>query len=121
MQKITLSPPLLTMATNLFKNIFASFWMKSSCFWNILVKKKIDLMRKMSLLFPRLSLLTVDKGFFRPHLDYEDVIYDQPNLSSLANKITSVQYNTALAITGAIRRTSTEKLYQELDFSIFRR
>ena len=78
-------------------------------------------MRKMSLLFPRLSLLTVDNGFFRPHLDYEDVIYDQPNLSSLANKITSVQYNTALAITGAIRRTSTEKLYQELDFSIFRR
>ena len=78
-------------------------------------------MCKMNLLLPRSSLLTVYKGFFRPHLDYEDVIYDQPNLSSLANKITSVQYNTALAITGAIRRTSTEKLYQELDFSIFRR
>ena len=78
-------------------------------------------MRQMSLLLPRLSLLTVDKDFFRPHLDYEDVIYDQPNLSSLANKIKLVQYNAALAITGAIRRTSTEKLYQELGFSIFRR
>ena len=82
-------------------------------------KKKIDLMRQMSLLLPRLSLLTVDKGFFRPHLEYEDVIYDQPNLSSLANKIKLVQYNAAF--TGAIRRTSTEKLYQELGFSIFRR
>ena len=78
-------------------------------------------MCKMNLLLPRSSLLTVYKGFFRPHLEYEDMIYDQPNLSSLANKIESVQYNAALSITGTIRRTSTEKLYQELGFSIFRR
>ena len=38
----------------------------------------------------------------RPHLDYGDVTYDQPNLYSLANKIEPVQYNAALAITGAI-------------------
>ena len=44
------------------------------------------------------------------------MIYDQPNLSSLANKIESVQYNAALAITGAIRGTCKEKLYQELGF-----
>ena len=44
------------------------------------------------------------------------MICDQPNLSSLANKIESVQYNAALAITGAIRGTSKEKLYQELGF-----
>ena len=44
------------------------------------------------------------------------MIYDQPNLSSLANKIESVQYNAALAIKDAIRRTSKEKLYQELGF-----
>ena len=31
--------------------------------------------------------------FIRPHLDYGDAIYDEPNLSSLANKIASVQYN----------------------------
>ena len=58
-------------------------------------------------------MLTVYKCFIRPHLDYGDVIYDQPNLSSLANKIKSVQYNAALGITGAIRGTSKEKLYQE--------
>ena len=50
------------------------------------------------------------------HLDYGDVICDQPNLCSLTNKIESVQYNAALAITGAIRGTSKEKLYQELGF-----
>ena len=50
------------------------------------------------------------------HLVYGEVIYDQPNLSSLANKIKLVPYNVALAITGAIRGTSKEKLYQELGF-----
>ena len=30
------------------------------------------------------------------------------------NKLESVQYNAALAITGAIRSSSREKLYQEL-------
>ena len=73
-------------------------------------------MRKLNLLLPRSSLLTVYKCFIRPHLDYGDVIYDQPNLSSLTNKIESIQYNVALAITGAIRGTSKEKLYQELGF-----
>ena len=76
----------------------------------------IYLMRKLNLLLPRSSLLTICKCFIRPHLDYRDVIYDQPNLSSLANKIESVQYNAALAITGAIRGTSKAKLYQELGF-----
>ena len=45
-----------------------------------------------------------------------EMIYDQPNLSSLANKIESVQHDAALAITDAIRGTSKEKLYQELGF-----
>ena len=44
------------------------------------------------------------------------MIYDQPNISSLANKIKSVQYQVALAIIGAIRGTSQEKLYQALGF-----
>ena len=73
-------------------------------------------MRKLNLLVPRSSLLTVYKCSIKPHLDYGNVIYNQPNLSSLANKIESVQYNAALAITGAIRGTSKEKLYQELGF-----
>ena len=57
----------------------------------------------MNFLLPRSSLLTIYKSFVRPHLDYGDVIYDQPNNSCLSDKIESVQYNAALAITGAIK------------------
>ena len=52
---------------------------------------------------------------YRPHLDYRDVIYDQPNNNRLSGKIASIQYNAVLAITGAITGTSREKLYQELN------
>ena len=62
-------------------------------------------MHKLNLLLPRLSLLTIYKCFIRPHLDHGDVIYNQTNLFSLANKIELVQYNAALAIMGAIRGT----------------
>ena len=72
----------------------------------------VNLMRKLNLLLPYSSLLTVYKNFIRLHVDYEDVIYDQLNLFSLANKIESVQYNVALAITGANRGTSKARLYQ---------
>lgn len=69
---------------------------------------------KLQNLLPRTSLLTIYKSFVRPLLDYGDVIYDQPQNASFCDKIESVQYNAALAITGAIRGTSKEKLYQEL-------
>ena len=71
----------------------------------------VNVMRKLNLLLPRLALLTVYKCFVRPHLDYGDVIYNQPNLSSLTNEIESVKYNAALAITGAIRGTSKKRNY----------
>ena len=44
------------------------------------------------------------------------MIYDQPNLSSLANKIESVQYSAAFVITGVIRGTYKEELHEELGF-----
>ena len=40
-----------------------------------------------------------------PHLNYGEVIYNQPNNSSLLNKTESVQHNTVLGITGTIRGT----------------
>ena len=73
-------------------------------------------MRKLNHLLSRSSLLTMCKCFTKPHLDYGDVIYGQLNLSSLTNKIKSVQYNAALAITSTLRGTSKEKWYQELGF-----
>ena len=68
----------------------------------------------MNLLLPHASLLALYKSFVTPHLDYGNVIYDQPNNSCLSDTIESVQYNAALVITRAIRGTSKEKLYQEL-------
>ena len=63
---------------------------------------------------PRKSLLTIYKAFLRPLVDYGDIIYDQPQNESFCNKLESVQYKAALAITGAIQETSRDKLYQEL-------
>ena len=72
--------------------------------------KSINVIRKMKLSLPRSSLLTIYNSFVRPHLDN----------SSLSDKIESVQYNAVLAITGAIRGTSKEKLYQELGLESLR-
>ena len=70
--------------------------------------------RKLRYILPRQSLITIYNSFVRPHLDYCDMIYDQPNNESFCNKIERVQYNVTLAVTGVIRRTSQSKLYNEL-------
>ena len=49
-----------------------------------------------------------------PHLDYGEVIYDRAYNTSLHQNLESLQYSAAIAITGAIRETSSEKLFQEL-------
>ena len=76
--------------------------------------QRVGVIRKLSKLLPLNSVITIYKSFVRPHLDYGDVLYDQPNNDSLCQKIESVQYNAALAITGAIKGTSQIKLYNEL-------
>ena len=62
----------------------------------------------------RKSLITIYKAFLRPLIDYGDIIYDQPQNESFCEKLESVQYKFALAITGAIQGPSREKIYQEL-------
>ena len=76
--------------------------------------KGLNVIRKLNHYLPRKTLLTIYKSFIRPHLDYGDVIFDQPSNHTFSNKIETIQYNCALAITGAIKGTSREKLYQEL-------
>ena len=76
--------------------------------------KTIGLLKKLSNLLPRQALVTIYKAFIRPHLDYGDVLYDQAFNNSFHAKMESIQYNACLAITGAIRGTSREKIYQEL-------
>ena len=60
------------------------------------------------------TLLQIYKSFVRPHLDYGDIIYDKAFIGYFQKKLESIQYNAALAITGAIRGTSREKIYSEL-------
>ena len=50
----------------------------------------------------------------RPHLDYGDILYDQAYNASFHQKLEKIQYNACIAITGAIRGTSKEKIYEEL-------
>ena len=76
--------------------------------------KGIGLIKRLYFHLPRKSLLSIYKSFIRPHLDYGDVIYDQPHNDTFCRMIDSVQYNAALAITGTIKGYSRERLYQEL-------
>ena len=65
-------------------------------------------------MLPRRALVTIYKAFIRPHLDYGDGLYDQAFNNSFPSKMEFIQCNACLAITGAIRGTSGETIYQEL-------
>ena len=78
------------------------------------MNKVISIIKKLRHSLPRKLLLTIYKAFLRLLIDYRDIIYDQPQNESFCDKIESVQYKTALAITGAIQGTSRDKLNQEL-------
>ena len=77
---------------------------------------ELEFWKKMSGFLPRHSLITLYKSFIQLHLDYADIMYNQPNNLNPCNKIETWQYNAALAITGAIRSSLKEKQYQKLDF-----
>ena len=78
------------------------------------VNRGIAILRKLQTVLPREALLTIYKSFILPYFDYECVIYDQSYNNSFHAKLESYQYKAALAMTGAIKRSSTEKLCQEL-------
>ena len=59
-------------------------------------------------------MLAVYKCFIRSHLEYRYVVYDQPDLSCLISKNELAHSNVALAVSGAIKKGSKEKFYQEL-------
>ena len=78
------------------------------------INKTIGLLKKFSNLLPRQDLVTIYKAFIRPHLDYGDVLYEKAFNNSFQAKMESIQYIACLAMTGAIRGTSRENIYQEL-------
>ena len=79
-----------------------------------LINKGISIIKKLCHSLPRNSLITVCKAFLRHIIDYGDVIYEQPQNESFCEKLESIQYKAALAMTGAIQSTSREKNYQDL-------
>ena len=70
-------------------------------------------MKNLSLILSRKSLLTIYKSFVRPNLDYADIIYDKTSNESLKRRIEMVPYNAALIITGTLKGSSRDKIYQE--------
>ena len=72
----------------------------------------IDSIKTLFLILPRAGLLTIYKAFVRRHLDYANLIYDNPDNESFKDWVEKVQYNVALS--GAIRGTSRERIYNEL-------
>ena len=82
--------------------------------------KGLGIIENLSHILPRKSVSTIYKSFIRLYLDYCDVVYDQLSNESFCTKIVRIQYNAALAITGAIKGTSQLKLYKELGLESLR-
>ena len=68
------------------------------------------------------------KALVRPHLDYCDVIYHIPStvtqlggvLNVQMEELEKIQYQAALAITGAWQGSNRYKLYEELGWEFIR-
>ena len=62
------------------------------------------LLRKFQKFLPRPPLITINKSFINTHVDYGNIIYDKAYNVSFYQKLeSSIQYNPAVAITGAVR------------------
>ena len=49
--------------------------------------KGIGVIKKLSKMLPQHSFLTIYKSFARPHLDYGDILYDQPTIKIFVKKL----------------------------------
>ena len=91
------------------------------------------MIKHLSKYLPLRTLILMYKSLVRPHFDYCDTIFhvpppnngifdNNPNnmgiLPILMKKIESVQYQAALAITGAWKGTSRIKIYEQLGLEI---
>ena len=77
----------------------------------------VGVIRKISKILPQTSLITTQKSFVKLHLGYANAFYDQPNNGSLCQK-SLCQYNTALAIMGAIKGISQMNYIMNWDWNL---
>ena len=92
-------------------------------------RRGIGGLRLLSRYLPRSSLCEMYKLHIRPHLDYGDVLYHIPikvyefrstnTIPSIMEKIELVKYSAALAVTGAWKGASRDRLYEELGWESF--
>ena len=90
----------------------------------IKVKKFIGIIKYLSKFLPLKTLDQMYKALVHSHLDYCCIIYHTPasnsqinlgvTLSSLMERVERIQYQAALAITGAWQGSNRAKLYEEL-------
>ena len=76
----------------------------------IKISKATGLLRKLHKILTRPLLLTIYKSCIRLHLDYGGIIYGKEYSASFYQSLGAIQYNSALAISGAVRGTCKEKL-----------
>ena len=74
--------------------------------------RTIGIIRNLQNVLRRSALLTINDN-------NGDIIYDKAYNESNKSKLENFQYNAVLAITCAIKGSSREKLYQELDLESF--
>ena len=80
-------------------------------------RRGIGMIRYLSKYVSRNVLDQIYKLYVRPHLDYGDIIYhryDPEMQSHFTQALEQTQYSAALAVTGAWRGTSRQRLYNEL-------
>ena len=80
-------------------------------------RRGIGMIRYLSKYVSRNVLDQIYKLYVRPHLDYGDIIYhryDPEMQSHFTQAVEQTQYSAALAVTGAWRGTSRQRLYNEL-------
>ena len=89
-----------------------------------IARKGVGVIKYISWYVPVKTLDQIYKMYVRPHLDFCDVIYHLPEIESLFSssiklpywmeQIEKVQYQAALAVSGAWQGSNMDKIYEEL-------
>ena len=102
-----------TLVLCFWKFCFLCYKTLCTCCWYLAETLCIGLLRKFQLVLPRSPLSIIYATFIPSNLYYADVVYYKNYKSPFCEKLESIEYYTALAITGATRGSFTKKLYQE--------
>ena len=85
--------------------------MKENC---VKFNNGIGIIKKLQNRLPRRALLTIYKSFVRPHINYGDISYDQPNNDSFLSKIRIISIKCSFSHNRCNKGTSQTKIYKEL-------